>query len=136
MTKTQISRLNRKERLMPNGVPKYVRIYDNGGLSIDRYTCCYTGKYRGNGWFQYVGMSKFPFSPLGFGQHGENQTQIDAPQGWPPSIGRKCHLGIRIPFSKLPIDCQKLVISDYKDIWNLNEPEIPEMKDNNHEIQS
>lgn len=117
MTKTQLAR---KQRLMQNGIPKYVRIYDNEGKSFDRYTCCYTGKYRGNGWFQYVGMSEYPFSPLGFGQHGENQTQIDVnDHGFAPAIGKKNHLGIRIPFSKLPPDCQKLVLSDYMDIWEL-----------------
>ena len=117
MTKTQLARM---QRLMPQGIPRYIRIYDNNGESFDRYTAVFTGKYRENGWFQYVAMSESPFYPQGFGQHGESRTQIDAPQGWAPAIGRKNHLGIRIPFSKLPIDCQKLVMEDYKDIWNLN----------------
>ena len=125
MTKTQLAR---KERLMPDGVPKYVRVYDNGGLDVkggtfDRFTAVFSGNYRGNGWFQYVGMSESPFYAQGFGQHGESQTQIDAPQGWPPSIGRSCHLGKRIPFSELNDDCKKLVVMDYMDIWNLNEME-------------
>lgn len=119
----------RKERLMPLGVPKYVRIYDNGGETVDRFTCVYSGKYRSiglkrgeriNSWFQYVGMSESPFHPQGFGQHGENQTPIDVDKwGWPPAMGRKNHLGIRIPFSKLPMDCQKLVLQDYIDLWEI-----------------
>ena len=32
---------------------------------------------------------------------------------------RKCHLGTRIPFTDLPEDCQRLVVSDYMDLWNL-----------------
>jgi hypothetical protein len=111
--------------LMPQGIPKYIRCYDNGGVdnggSIDRYTVVYTGNYRrGKGWFQYVGMSESPFHPQGFGQHGENPTQIDVNKwGFAPAMGRKNHLGRRIPFTQLPPDCQKLVLSDYKDIWQL-----------------
>jgi hypothetical protein len=123
MNKTQLAR---KERLIPNGVPKYVRIYDNGGTdveggSIDRYTVVFTGKYRGNGWFQHIGMSGAPYHPQGFCCHGEDETQIDAPQGWAPAIGRKCYLGKRIHFSELNEDCKKVVISDYSDIWQLGE---------------
>jgi hypothetical protein len=65
----------------------------------------------------YVGMSANPFHPQGFGQHGGHAYPIDAKDGWAPAIGRKCHLGTRIPFDKLPPDCQKLVRDDYKDIW-------------------
>jgi hypothetical protein len=36
---------NRLLSLMPNGVPKYVRVYDNGGKSFDRYTVVFTGRY-------------------------------------------------------------------------------------------
>lgn len=126
MTKKQQAR---KDRLMPNGIPKYVRCYDNGGESADRYTVVYSGKYRTvglkrgeriNSWFQYVGMSENPFHPQGFGQHGEHPTLIDVDKwGFPPAMGRKNHLGKRIPFSQLPPDCQKLVLRDYKDLWEL-----------------
>lgn len=117
MNKRATSRLN---SLLPNGVPKYIRAYDNGGASFDRYTVCFTGRYRGKGWFQYLAMSANPFHPQGFGQHGEHSSQIDTnAAGFAPAIGRKNHLGKRIPFSELPHDCQKLVLRDYKDIWGL-----------------
>lgn len=110
----------RTQSLMPNGTPKYIRVYDNGGTSADRYTVVYTGRYRGKGWFQYVGMSANPFHPQGVGQHGEHPTQIDVNKsGFAPAMGRKNHLGTRIPFSKLPHDCKRLVWSDYKAIWGL-----------------
>lgn len=120
----------RLECLMPNGIPKYIRAYDNGGESCDRYTVVYTGKYRTlgvkrggprvMGWFQYVSMSASPFHPQGFGQHGEHSQQIDVNKwGFAPAMGRKNHLGTRISFTQLPPDCQKLVISDYKAIWQL-----------------
>lgn len=130
MNKTQQLRI---QRLMPKGIPKWIRCYDNGGTdvehgTIDRYTVVYTGNYRkrlSDGHFncdyQYVGMSSNPFSPQGFGQHGESKTTIDTylSKGWPVAIGRKNHLGTRINFSDLPKDCQNLVISDYKDIWGI-----------------
>lgn len=124
---------NRIKSLLPKGLPKYVRCYDNGGESADRYTVVYTGKYRTlgtkrggervNGWFQYVGMSAEPFHPQGVGMHGEHPQQIDVNKsGFAPAMGRKNHLGTRIPFTSLPKDCQKLVLSDYRELWDLPEP--------------
>lgn len=124
---------NRIKSLLPNGLPKCVRCYDNGGESADRYTVVYTGKYRTigtkrggervNGWFQYVGMSAEPFHPQGVGMHGEHPQQIDVNKsGFAPAIGRKCHLGKRIPFVELPLDCKTLVMRDYRELWGLPSP--------------
>lgn len=113
----------RTANLLSSNGPKYVRCYDNGGTSADRYTVVYTGRYRGKGWFQYVGMSANPFHPQGVGMHGEHPQQIDVNKwGFAPAMGRKCHLGKRIPFAELPADCQKLVLSDYRAIWELPNP--------------
>ena len=101
----------RRERLLPEGKPRYIRCYDNGGETLDRYTVVYTGRYRGDGWFQYISMNSSPFHPQGIGQHGEHPTQIDR-----PSYG---HLGKKITFDDLPEDCQKLVMQDYNAIWGL-----------------
>jgi len=113
----------RRERLMPGGVPRYIRIYDNGGVanggSIDRYTVVFTGRYRyhiegyGLSWFLYLAMNGAPFDPQGFCQHGESPERIDWPQ--------YSHLGKKIAFTDLPADCQNVVIQDYKAIWDLNE---------------
>jgi hypothetical protein len=65
-------------------------------------------------------MSASPFHPQGFGQHGESKRQIDVNKsGFAPAMGRKNHLGTRIPFYALPMDCQNLVLRDYRNIWNL-----------------
>lgn len=111
----------RAERLMPGGVPKYVRVYDNGETA-DRYTVIFSGHYAGRtpGRCDYIGMGADLFHPQGIGYHGDADHVIDAPQGWPPAMGRKCHLGTRIPFADLPEPCQRLVIQDYRDLWNLN----------------
>ena len=116
---------SRIERFMPGGIPRYVRCYDNGGPAtekgtIDRYTVVYTGRYRhktgGSQW--YVGMSGKPFHPQGFGQRGEYPGHM-GPALDRPTYG---HLGKKIRFADLPEDCQKLVISDYRDLWDLEKP--------------
>ncbi len=114
----------RVETLLPDGIPKYVRVYDNGGSgcggSIDRYTVVFTGNYAGrNGECSYLTMNGRPFHPQGVGQHGSSRSVIDAPQGWAPAMGRKCHLGKRIPFVDLPTDCRILVLQDYRELWGL-----------------
>lgn len=111
-----MTKIERKKALMPKGIPRYIKIFDNGGKTYDRYTCIFTKKsiiskedrkHYGTR-FMFVGMSCNPFAPQGFGQHGEL-----APQ----HIGK--HLGKRIKFEDLPEDCKKLVIQDYKDLWDL-----------------
>ena len=123
-TKTLQDRL---ARLMPAGVPRYIRAYDNGGETADRYTVCFTGRaatIRVSNFaatYPYLVMSAAPFHPLGIGLHGEMQDRpLDTRRGWAPPIGRKCHLGRRIRFQELPEDCRRLVLSDYREIWRLN----------------
>lgn len=105
--------MTRQERLMPNGTPKYVRVYDNGGKSIDRYTVVYTGRWKGKTGcgFPFIGMSATPTHPQGFGQHGWSQNAIDRPA--------YKHLGKKIMFNDLPDECKKVVIDDYKYLWEL-----------------
>jgi len=78
---------------------KGVRIYDNGGVTFDRYTAVFTRK--NNDEFVHLGMSANPFHPQGFGQHGFSRRRIDKPTSE--------HLGKRIKFRKLPINCQRLI---------------------------
>ena len=66
-------------------------------------------------------MSVDPFHPCGIGLSFETQWHHPdvSDSGWPPAMGRTCHLGKRIPFTDLPEPCQQLVVSDYKALWNL-----------------
>ena len=109
MNKTQ-----RKENLLPQGTPRYVRCYDNGGETADRYTVVFTGRYKQNtgGEFWYVGMSGNPFHPQGIGTHGSSRTQIDY-----PSYG---HLGKKVKFSDLTENSKVCVLQTYKDLWEIN----------------
>jgi len=106
MNKKQTQRL---ASLLPNNEPKYVRIYDNGGVdawngTIDRYTVVFSGNYtKGKGYHQNVTMSKDPYWPQGVCMHGEDRNMIDAPQGWPPAIGRKWGSGY------LSLHCPRIV---------------------------
>ena len=113
----------RTESLMPNGEPRYVRCYDNGGRSFDRYTVIYSRIScrvpRLRGMTFYVGLSENPSEPQGFGQYGEAQGHLDSPNGFPPAIGRECHLGTRIAFTDLPPDCKRLILNKYRTIWKI-----------------
>lgn len=112
----------RKQNLMRNGIPKYIRAYDNGGETADRYTVVYTGRIPGKlcGWYFYVAMSENPYHPQGVGIHGEHFGRFDLNKwGFSPAIGRKNHLGKRIKFEDLPERCRELVVNDYKDYWEL-----------------
>lgn len=104
----------RTNNLLPDGVPRYVRVYDNQGETFDRFTVVFTGHYthKTNRSFVYLGMSENPFHPLGFGQHGETGYQ-------PCDRPKYSHLGKKISFTDLPVDCQKAAIQSYKDLWDL-----------------
>ena len=100
-----------KRKLMDGDVPRYIRVYDSSDC-IDRYTVCFTGKYRkktGGEWI-YLAMSESPYQ--GFGQHGFSDFRIDRPS--------YKHLGKRIDFKLLPEDCRDLVMSDYRDLWDMD----------------
>ena len=114
----------RLESLLPGGVPRYIRCYDNGGETAGRYTVVFSGRHtaaRIDRVFPYVGMSSHPFRPQGYGQHGETRDKpCDVDRwGFPPAMGRTGHLGKRIPFADLPDDCRKLVMGDYQELWDL-----------------
>lgn len=117
----------RLKTLMPKGIPKYIRCYDCEGVG-DRYTVCFTGKAateQSAGCapsYPYRAMSAHPSHPQGIGLwcSSPNQHCDVNNHGFAPAMGRKNHWGaVRIPFANLPPDCQKLVISDYKEIWKL-----------------
>jgi hypothetical protein len=76
-----------------------VRIYDNGGITFDRYTAVYMDQpENGVGMLSARGMSERPNHPQGFGQMTSAMAGL--------------HLGKRIKLTDLPEACQKLVLSD------------------------
>ena len=114
----------RRQRLLPLGQPRWVRLYDNGGKTADQYTVVFTGRYpKGEGSdkrFLYLSMSGNPCHPQGVCLHGTSTQPVDAMDGrWPPNIGKCNHLGKRILWYDLPKDCKKVVLNDYKELWDL-----------------
>lgn len=104
------------DRLAPivNGkrIAKNIRLYDNGGETVDRYTAVFTGNYKGRTQCDYIGFNHIPNSPnMGFWQHGSDRNIIDKPS--------YSHLGKKISFSNLPEKCRKLLMDEYCDIWEL-----------------
>lgn len=95
---------------MKGDAPRYVRCYDNGGETADRYSVVFTGRRARGAGFPYLGMSANPFHPQGIGTRGESEYFVDRPTSR--------HLGKRIAFEALPEDCRKLVMQDYRALWN------------------
>ena len=130
---------SRAARLLPGGIPRWVRCYDNAtkeepyGLTADRYTCVFIGRYTMNtgGEHWALNMSSDPCHPQGVGIHSSDRRQWDAMQrdggyGWPPAIGcRHWSLGLRIPFEALPCRCRRVVLPDYCYLWSLTEGDVP-----------
>lgn len=111
-------RQDRFERLMPNGIPRYIRIYDNGGKTFDRYTAVFAGNFKDrDGQCFVLSLSSNPKSSQGVNMFDIFDHIIDYPT--------YSHLGKKITFNDLPDDCKDIVISDYFDIWNLIEEECP-----------
>lgn len=68
-----------------------LKVYDNEGKTIDRYTVVTDEKH--NGLYDCLGLSEHPEEPLGFSQWGDCV------------IGN--HLGKEIKFEKLPFEVQE-----------------------------
>jgi len=107
LSKKQTERLY---SLMRGGIPKYIRIYDNLGKTIDRYTVIFTGRYRkAYESYQVLIMSDTPWHPQGFCQHDECLPSYDR-----PNYG---HLGKKISYDDLTIACKNEVLMDYLYYW-------------------
>lgn len=89
-------------------IPRYLRIYDNGGETYDRYTILFT-KRRIDGHFMCLGASH----DLVVGSHFDTPEILDYPVS--------SHLGKRIEFQQLPEKVRNLVLEDYKDIWGITD---------------
>ena len=100
-----------------------IRVYDNGGETVDRYTAVMVGdKYKNpnkQGWTYMIGFNETPNSPnMGFWQHVEGQEGD--------------HLGKLIKFESLPENIQKMLIDDTKkelEEKKLSPKEIEDLKD-------
>jgi hypothetical protein len=113
--KTTRKQADRKASLFPNEKPKYVRCYDNGGETADRYTIVFTGNYtsRTNGSHWVIGCSGDPFHPLGIGMTDEYDYLIDKP--------KYSHLGKKVSFDTLPEKVKQYVNQTYLYLWDFTD---------------
>ena len=97
-----IKNYRKSKKSYPNGV---LLITDSGKGFVDRYSVYYAPyEHKDELIFPYVAMDQNPYSPGGFGQYGELYHRYSV---W----GTNDKV---IEFETLPIDCQKLVISDLR----------------------
>jgi hypothetical protein len=98
---------DRRERLLAEAVPRYVRLYDEGGVAAERYTADLTGllSLKKPGEYLYVRMDD---NPLGSGGYTLSR-------GHPPYT----ELGRAASFGDLPEGCKNLVLDMYQKMWNL-----------------
>jgi hypothetical protein len=108
----------RVARLMPGGIPRYVRVYDNGGKTMDRYTIVFTGRYPKDelGTYFMRHCSTNPYHPQGVG----------ISDTWRPPFGFKWSVfGKRVKdLSTLPIRVRESLLEDYCELWNLGRSTI------------
>lgn len=122
---TRIDRLN---RLLPNGYPRYVRVYDRGPDGVtDRFTVVFSGRYgnrvpRKDRQYYHLAMSENPLAPNGVCLLEGTDHIIDVDEKehrWAPGYGESNHLGTRIHWHTLPEPCIKAALHAYKELWNL-----------------
>jgi hypothetical protein len=94
----------RRERLMPGGIPRYIRVWDN----LDEYphdgiTVVFTKKTIVPGVFMFLSMN---------GSGGWSHGETDTPNG-------SKEWGKRIKFEDLSEGCKRTVIGDYEELWDL-----------------
>jgi hypothetical protein len=119
MNKKQKARL---ASLLPGGVPRYVRCYRDDAYDWDKWTVIFTG--RASKTTIAACSSEWPY--VGLSGHGATQHQPadTIPKDgkgyvWPPAMGRKGRLGVRIPWSELPDSLRATALEDYREIWKL-----------------
>ena len=95
--------------------PRYIKVWDNGGATLDRYTIQFT---RAN-CFKFTGRAYFMGSsaePRGMSYCND----VDAATFSMPDIEKSS-------FDKLPAAVQRVVVIEYVQCWNATLSEIPEV---------
>lgn len=115
---------SRSLALIPGGVPRWVRVYDNEGLTADRYAIVFTGRGAGTSTTPFVRCNAQPNHPqYGIYIRGEERFPYDTENtSWAPAIGRKHKnpaIGRRVAFQDLPAAVQQAVREDYCALWEV-----------------
>jgi hypothetical protein len=90
--------------------PKYMKVYDNGGATLDRYTIIYTRKKVNDREYLALKLSDEPDDQF----HNKHTILLDkASSSNVPMAGKE------IPFEKLPHRCQEIAQEYYADLWKV-----------------
>jgi hypothetical protein len=98
-------------------LPRGFVLTDNGGRSCDRYTilCTRAQKHAGVKYYTYLAFNERPYSPQGFGQHGElRETDILFHKST-----RYRNLGKRITLADLPEEARRAAESFVRDFTKI-----------------
>ena len=123
----------RRARLLPNGCPRWVRVYRNDHC----YTVVYTGAYKKdrmrNDYSFGVEVPHTRYDQYSLDAtcasklyHGAVSIDTDVYRGncgrrWPPAYGRMhAILGRRIMFDELPESLQRAVLYNYCILWRVD----------------
>lgn len=99
----------RKDSLfLPDGSPRYVRCWDNGGKTLDRYTIQFTraNMFGFKGRAVFVSCNANPYTGIGY--YGD----------MPLSDFAKSH-GKPITYGLLPEEAKLYIILTYKELWGI-----------------
>jgi len=89
-----------------------IEIWDNGDRTADRYSIAISGLYedeRGRPLTIWLGASKNPYSPLGFGQHVHELPTAE----YKAHRGGWSQLGKRVSFLDLPAPVRRFIASEF-----------------------
>lgn len=112
MTKNQMQRFF---SLILTSGPKYLRCYDSKD-SLDCMTFVFSG-VRSKG--LYISSSILG-DAIYLHNYTNDQKAIDRDfNRWPPAMGKKCFLGVRIPFKSVAFSLARKVLYEYCELWNL-----------------
>lgn len=103
--------MTRSDNLMPFGVPKWIRCYDNFDRATNRYKICFTRKRVGG---KFTRLDDYDYALV---THTKDHTDLKV-KGIDWYKGTS--LGQRVPFDYLPRCVQSNVVYHYKKIWELN----------------
>ena len=121
--------ITRNDKLLPKVdgrlIPRWLRVYDNGGNTTDRFTIVFTTRIpRG----LYVHCCEAPDTPQGVWSYNTSEHGLAIDR---PTYG---HLGKRIKFEALPERVYKYILVDYADVWDINLREWAEYHEIDFEI--
>jgi len=104
---------NEKELLLDDaGHPRFIKVYDNEGMTIDRYSILFTRKKVDKYGYMALKLSETPDDQY----HNQHHYTVKRP--------RKRHVGLvgkPIAFESLPKACQEAVHQHYKELWGYDE---------------